>query len=82
MTNPALIELMAQDRTMELRTAAANRSWRSWRSAVPVEIAARRTTSRPRRQVRPANPQRAIGWFLVSVGLRLALPRTPTGSAR
>ena len=79
MTNPGLIELMAQDRMTELRTAAANRALRG---SVPTEIAARLTSSRASRHVRLANPQRAIGWFLVSVGLRLAMPRTPTGSAR
>ena len=79
MTNPALIELMAQDRATELRTAAVNRSRRS---AAPTGITARPTPSRSSRPVRLANPQRAIGWFLVSVGLRLAMPRTPTGSAR
>jgi hypothetical protein len=77
--NPGLVELMAQDRTTELRTAAANRSLRC---SAPTEIAARATSSRSNRHVRLGNPQRAIGWFLVSVGLRLAMPRTPTGSAR
>ena len=70
MLNPALTEMVASDRIRELQAAAAKRS-------SPVRP--------PARSIRPvpvANPQRALGWFLVSVGLRLALPRARTGSLR
>ncbi len=76
MTTPGLIELMAKDRSAELRAAAAHRA------AVRTEIAARPASYRSLPHVHLANPQRAVGWFLVSVGLRLAIPRTPTSSAR
>jgi hypothetical protein len=39
-------------------------------------------SARPTRHARLANSQKAIGWFLVSVGLRLAMPRAPIGPAR
>jgi hypothetical protein len=78
--NPSLIEMMAKDRSAELRAAAANRPSRS---AVGSGVATRRPASfRPSPRVGLANPQRAVGWFLVSVGLRLAMPRTPTRTAR
>jgi hypothetical protein len=77
--SPGLTEMMAQDRISELRGGATQRS--SCSAGRPVTTAGPASTrSSPR--VRPANPQRAIGWFLVSVGLHLAMPRTPTGSAR
>ena len=81
MLNPALAEMMASDRITELQGAAAKRSLRA-RASVRAETAAPPASSRSTRHARLANPQRAIGWFLVSVGLRLALPRTRTGSAR
>jgi hypothetical protein len=79
--NPALIEMMATDRSTELRAAAAKRAPRGGVS-VPTEPSARATSARPGRRAPLANPQREVGWFLVSVGLRLALPRTRTGPAR
>jgi hypothetical protein len=79
MMNPALIEMMAKDRSRELQAVAANRPSRS---VVRTATVTRPALSRSGRHVRLANPQRAIGWFLVSVGLRLAMPRTPTGPAR
>jgi len=81
MFNPALTEMMASDRIAELQRPDTKRSIRS-RSCAPVAIAA---SPRPPVSVRPArlaNRQQAIGWFLVSVGLRLALPRARTGSGR
>lgn len=77
--NPGLIEMMATDRRTELRAAAASRASRS---AVRAQIETRPASSRSSQHVRLANPQQAIGWFLVSVGLRLAMPRTRTGPAR
>jgi hypothetical protein len=79
--NPALAEMVAKDRITELQGAAAKRSLRA-RASVCAETAAPQTSSRSIRHAQLANRQRAIGWFLVSVGLRLALPRTRTDSAR
>jgi hypothetical protein len=79
--NPALAEMMASDRIMELQGAAMKRSLLA-RASVRAETAAAQALSRSARHDHLANSQRAIGWFLVSVGLRLALPRTRTGSAR
>jgi hypothetical protein len=79
--NPALAEMMASDRIMELQRAATKRSLRA-RPSVPAETAGPQALSRSVRHDHLANSQRAIGWFLVSVGLRLALPRTRAGSAR
>ncbi len=87
--NPGLMEMLAKDRMTELQAAAVNRASRSAvrteidaRSAVRTELDARAAPSGSGPRVRLANPQRAIGWFLVGVGLRLATPRTPTRSAR
>ncbi len=71
MTNPALAEMAARDHIAELRRAAGRRS-----VARAAETTAVRT-ARPR-----GNPQRTIGWFLISVGLRLAVPPSRAGSAR
>jgi hypothetical protein len=79
--NPAVAEMMASDRIVELQAAAAKRSLGA-RASVRAETAAPQALSRSVRRDHLANPQRAIGWFLVSVGLRLALSRTPTGSPR
>jgi hypothetical protein len=79
--NPALAEMMASDRITELQGAAAKRSL-SARASVRAETAAPQASSRSTRRARLANSQRAVGWFLVSVGLRLALPRARTGPAR
>lgn len=79
--NPTLAEMMANDRITELRRAAARRSSCAGPS-VATEIAAPRASYRSVRHEHLVNSQRAVGWFLVSVGLRLAVPRTRTGSAR
>jgi hypothetical protein len=79
--NPALAEMVANDRITELRAAAAKRS-SSARASAGAETGAPHASSRSNRHAHLANSQRAIGWFLVSVGLRLALPRTRAGSAR
>ena len=81
MLNPALAEMMAKDRITELRRTAAERRSCTDPSA-PPETAVVQASSRSSRHARLANSQRAIGWFLVSVGLRLALPRTRTGPVR
>jgi hypothetical protein len=73
--------MMVKDRITELRAASAKRSLRAG-PACRAETGAPQASFRSGRRVHLANPQRAIGWFLVSVGLRLAVPRTRTGSAR
>jgi hypothetical protein len=56
--------------------------------AADERIADMRRSARPRaphvaaRRRRTAHPQQAFGWFLVSVGLRLALPRTRVTPSR
>lgn len=79
--NPALTEMVAKDRITELHAAAAKRAARN-RPSLATEIVARPASSHSSRRFRLTNPQQAIGWFLVSLGLRLAVPRTRTGSAR
>jgi hypothetical protein len=77
--NPALLEMAARDRIAEMHRAGAKRPGGTrgdladadWFDTPPVP-----------RHPRIANRQRAIGWFLISVGLRLAVPRTRTGSGR
>jgi hypothetical protein len=77
--NPALAEMVASDRMNELRRTGPRRSSRA-RSVVASEAASPQAALR--RDDHLANAQRAIGWFLVSVGLRLALPRARTGAVR
>jgi hypothetical protein len=75
MLNPALAEMAARDRIAEMHQAATKRSFGSEETkAATAQLSIRRA--------RRANPQRAVGWFLVSVGLRLALPRSRAGSTR
>jgi hypothetical protein len=78
--NPALMEMAARDRIAELQRAGAERtlSSGSYRAA---DITASQTPHLTR-HARRTDLQRAIGWFLVSVGLRLAVPRTRVGSGR
>jgi hypothetical protein len=80
MSNPASLELAARDRIAEIQRTAAKRSLgtRSHLAAATTNT----ETPTSSRHARRANPQRAVGWFLVSVGLRLALPRARTGSGR
>jgi hypothetical protein len=60
-----------------LQVVASKRSLCAGRS-MPTEAATRQASFRSVRHVHLANRQREICWFLVSVGLRLALPRTRT----
>jgi hypothetical protein len=78
MLNPKLTEMMASDRIRELQRTSAQGSWRG-RYSVANESAVSRRTSRHDRLI---DSQRVIGWFLVSIGLRLVVPRTRTGSVR
>lgn len=81
MLNPALVEMAARDRIAEMQRASTKRSL-----GTGPHLAADTTISQtplvPVRHARRADLQRAIGWFLVSVGLRLALPRIRAGSRR
>jgi hypothetical protein len=81
MLNPALLEMAARDRTAELQRAGRQRSLGA-RSNHAADSARPHTARRSMRHARGAQPQQAIGWFLVSVGLRLALSRTRTSSGR
>ena len=78
--NPAMVEMVARARVVEMRQAAAKRS----PSGRRLHADGARRTRRPAARsvsIRPAAPRRAVGWFLISVGLRLALPR-PNASGR
>jgi hypothetical protein len=78
--NPAMVEMAAQARVVEMRRAAAKRSPDAGRH--DAERARRtRAPAEGTVSIRPAAPRRAIGWFLISVGMRLALPR-PNASGR
>ena len=72
--SPALTEMVARPRVTEMRQTATRRSHGTrW----PESHGARRTPTPPAatRWAGPARSRRAIGWLLISVGLRLALPR-------
>jgi hypothetical protein len=75
--NWRLTEMAAQSRMSDMRRAAAARSYGARR---PVT----RSTSgnEPGPAGHPAAARRAIGWFLVSVGLRLAVPRQHSALVR
>jgi hypothetical protein len=82
--NPALMEMVAQAKSSERRSAAATRSARLWGAAsagasASDEIQAWTLRSGTDRSIAA---RRTIGWFLVRLGLRLALPRPGTASAR
>ena len=79
--NPVLMEMNAQARMAEMRRASAMRVGRGQGHAgdTPLESQAPMATAWTRR---PAAARRTIGWFLVRVGLRLALSRPFAASAR
>jgi hypothetical protein len=81
MLNPALEEVAARDRISELRRGATKRSVDS-RAYPTMEGTMASKGRRPIQSAHRADPQQAIGWFLVSVGLRLALSRSRGGSIR
>jgi hypothetical protein len=79
--NPVVAEMMAHTRMADLQRAAAAPSALSRRGTAVGAV----RTGRPTAQLGAARSEavrRAIGWFLVSVGLRLALPRPRPASAR
>jgi hypothetical protein len=77
--NPTLTQMVAQTRMTDMRRAAARTSdgTRRSRSGVGTRPLPSQTGA-----ACPAEVRRAIGWFLVGVGLRLAVPRTRPASAR
>ena len=78
--NPATMERVVQTRITEMRRAAVKRSGGC---QSPVAPRAGRTRHQAQSRVAfPAAPRRAIGWFLVRAGLRLAMPRPRPASAR
>jgi hypothetical protein len=80
MLNPALVQMVARDRIAEMHRAGAKRALST--GSYPAADCTASQATRLTRHARRADLQRAIGWFLVSVGLRLALPRTRAGSGR
>jgi hypothetical protein len=81
--NPAMMESMAHSKMADLRQAAERRSGARYRS-VALEGAGGSaiSTGRDRPETdRPETVRRAIGWFLVGVGLRLAVPRRNAAAA-
>jgi hypothetical protein len=81
MLNPALTEMAARDRLAGLHRAAARRSLDS-RGYGDTDETKALTVQLSDRRAQRVGPRRAVGWFLVSVGLRLALPRPRAGSTR
>ena len=78
--NLALMTI-AQAKMAENRETAVARSCRVWEHAggLPPETWAPAVMTGTRR---PTAARRTIGWFLVRIGLRLALPRSFAASAR
>jgi hypothetical protein len=74
--NPALTEMVAQTRMADMQQAAAPR-----RRAI-AGPAATEPSLLPGLAVRPVAARRAIGWFLVGVGLRLAVSRPRSAAAQ
>lgn len=81
MLNPALAEMAVRDRIDELQRARAKRSFGT-QSYLAADTTRSQTPGSPARHARRAHSRRAIGWFLVSLGLRIALPRRRAGSSR
>lgn len=77
MMNPILNELAATERLADL-CRAGMRS----RSAHATDLAVIDDSSPRRRRRAVRRPQEAVGWLLVSVGLRLVVPRPPAESPR
>ena len=77
MMNPKLLETAANERIFDLRRAAE-------RPAVVHDNrrAASQTPARERRHGHVTSSSQRVGWALVSIGLRLAVPRTPARPAR
>jgi hypothetical protein len=78
--NPALTEMMAQTRMADMRRAAPTRL--TSRRVASANPAGANLLPELRLTARPAAARRAIGWFLVGVGLRLAVSQPRSASAR
>ncbi len=81
MSHKSLAEMMAQDRVAELRRAGVMGSLGTRGRTAADRISSQKAPVAIRRS-HLTGPRRAIGWFLVSVGLRLALSPTRARSAR
>ena len=77
MMNPILNELAATERLADLRRAGMRS-----RFGHASDLAGIGDSSSEHRRGRVRRPQEAVGWLLVSVGLRLVVPRPPAGSPR
>jgi hypothetical protein len=79
--NPALMEMMARTKMADLERARGTQSCRASRPGAPsaamTAIRSSQTSAGSRVAVRES-----IGWTLVRVGLRLAVPQSHLGSAR
>jgi hypothetical protein len=80
MFNPALIEAATNERLADLRNS--RRRFPVAPATRPGPAQAEMQPPHRRRRMRGANPQQTIGWLLVSIGLRLVVPRTPARPAR
>jgi hypothetical protein len=69
--HPAMMDKVAQARITDMRQAASRRA--AGRAHAVGSV--RSLGMAPGAEARPAAARRAIGWFLVGVGLRLAVPR-------
>jgi hypothetical protein len=78
MMNPTMMTMVARDRVAGMQQAAAKPVGPGWlgdAQVQPVRTPRGRTLS-----IHRAAPRRAIGWFLISLGLHLALPRPGTSN--
>jgi hypothetical protein len=79
--NPALTEMVAHTRMADMQRAAVSRSVLSQRGVI-VRRVAKSASPLPRSVARPTAARRAVGWFLVGVGLRLAVARPRPAATR
>jgi hypothetical protein len=83
MNNPVLIETAANERLADLRRAGDRSVTAQEREPFSIwpttRVNARTAFANGRRVV---DARQATGWLLVSIGLRLAVPRARAGSAR
>lgn len=73
-----MVEMVARARVAEMREAAV---WQPHDRSRPKAGRPIRSPAGWTASIRPGAARRAIGWFLISFGLRLALPR-PSASGR
>jgi hypothetical protein len=80
-TSPQLMGMMAQSEMADRQRAAGSRP-RGTRRALIHRAAWIRPANGTATPVVPGGFRGAIGWFLIAVGLRLAVPRPRSGSGR